>query len=178
MAFDTSAVLGTVTTILAGGQAPNVELGVAPFPGPGSGKIKGGVLVSGGSLYMVNKSAPAKQAAAWKFLKFLDSTENMTTWAIDTGYLPIRESSADSSEMQAYWAANPLYKVAYDQLLNGPTNVATAGSVIGNYTGVRDTVRDAENSMFLEGKDPKAALKDASTNATAAMEDYNTRLGG
>jgi sn-glycerol 3-phosphate transport system substrate-binding protein len=178
MAFDTSAVLGTVTTILAGGQAPNVELGVAPFPGPGSGKIKGGVLVSGGSLYMVNKSAPAKQAAAWKFLKFLDSTENMTTWSIDTGYLPIRKSSADSSEMQAYWSANPLYKIAYDQLLNGPTNVATAGSVIGNYTGVRDAVRDAENSMFLEGKDSKGALKDASTNATAAMEDYNTRLGG
>ncbi len=63
--------------------------------------------------------------------------------------------------MQAYWAANPFYKVAYDQLLNGPTNVATAGSVIGNYTGVRDAVRDAENSMFLNGTDPKAALKSA-----------------
>ena len=65
--------------------------------------------------------------------------------------------------MQAYWEANPSYKVAYDQLLNGPTNVATAGSVIGNYTGVRDALRDAENSMFLNGTDPKAALKSAQT---------------
>ena len=65
MAFDTSAVLGTITAILGSGQAPNVELGVAPFPGPGTGAVKGGVLVSGGALYMVNKSAPAKQAAAW-----------------------------------------------------------------------------------------------------------------
>jgi sn-glycerol 3-phosphate transport system substrate-binding protein len=177
MAFDTSAVLGTVTTILGSGQAPNVEIGVGPFPGPGAGAIKGGVLVSGGSLYMVNKSAPAKQAAAWQFLKYLDSTENMTTWAIDTGYIPIRESSAKSSQMQAYWAANPFYKVAYDQLLNGPTNVATAGSVIGNYTGVRDAVRDAENSMFLNGTDPKAALGSAQTDASAAMDDYNSRLG-
>ena len=40
-------------------------------PSPGK-KATGGVLVSGGALYMVNKSAPAKQAAAWKFLKFLD----------------------------------------------------------------------------------------------------------
>jgi sn-glycerol 3-phosphate transport system substrate-binding protein len=177
MAFDTSAVLGTVTSILGSGQAPNVELGVAPFPGPGAGAVKGGVLVSGGSLYMVNKSAPAKQAAAWQFLKYLDSTENMTTWAIDTGYIPIRESSAKSSQMQSYWAANPFYKVAYDQLLNGPTNVATAGSVIGNYTGVRDSVRDAENSMFLNGTDPKAALKSGQTNATSAIDDYNSRLG-
>jgi sn-glycerol 3-phosphate transport system substrate-binding protein len=177
MAFDTSAVLGTVTSILGSGQAPNVELGVAPFPGPGAGAVKGGVLVSGGALYMVNKSAPAKQAAAWQFLKYLDSTENMTTWAIDTGYIPIRESSAKSSAMQTYWDANPFYKVAYDQLLNGPTNVATAGSVIGNYTGARDAVRDAENSMFLNGTDPKAALKSGQTNATSAIDDYNSRLG-
>ena len=175
MAFDTSAALGTVSLILAGGNAPNVELGVAPFPGPSH---KGGVLVSGGALYMVNKSAPEKQAASWKFLRYLDKPENMTKWAIGTGYLPILESSAASPEMTAYWAANPEYKVAYDQLLNGPTNAATSGSVIGQYTGVRDAVRDAENSMFLEGKDPKGALKDASTNATAAMDEYNTRLGG
>ena len=91
------------------------SIGVAPLPGPSH---KGGVLVSGGSLYMVNKSAPEKQAAAWKFLKFLDEPENMTTWAIGTGYIPIRKSSADSAEMQQYWAQNPTYKVAYDQLLD------------------------------------------------------------
>ena len=175
MAFDTSATLGTISSVLSGGAAPNVELGVAPFPGPSH---KGGVLVSGGALYMVNKSAPEKQAAAWKFLRYLDQPETMTKWAIGTGYLPILKASADSPEMTAYWAQNPEYKVAYDQLLNGPTNAATSGSVIGNYTGVRDAVRNAENSMFLEGKDPKGALQDASKNATTAIDDYNTRLGG
>ena len=57
--------------------------------------------------------------------------------------------------MQQYWAQNPGYKVAYDQLLNGPNNVATSGSVIGNYTGARDALRDAENSMFLQGTGPE-----------------------
>ena len=175
MAIDTSAALGTISSVLSAGNDPNIELGVAPMPGPSH---KGGVLVSGGALYMVNKSKPEKRAAAWQYLKFLDEPENMTTWAIGTGYLPIRKSSAVSSEMTTYWAQNPTYKVAYDQLLSGPTDPATSGSVIGQYTGVRDAVRDAENSMFLDGKDPKAALKDASTNATAAMDEYNTRLGG
>ena len=176
MAFDTSAALGTITAVLSGGTVTNVDLGVAPFPAPGK-SAKGGVLVSGGALYMVNKSSPAKQAAAWKFLKFLDDPANMTTWAIGTGYIPIRKASASSSDMQQYWQQNPAYKIAYDQLLNGPTNVATSGSVIGNYTGARDAVRDAENTMFLNGTDPKTALKDASKNATSAIDEYNSRLG-
>ena len=123
-------------------------------------------------------AASEKQAAAWQYLKFLDDAANITKWAIGTGYLPIRKSSAASADMQAYWAQNPSYKVAYDQLLSGPTNVATSGSVIGNYTGVRDAMRDAENAMFLNGTSPSQALKDASSKATAAMQDYNSRIGG
>jgi len=103
--------------------------------------------------------------------------ESLTTWAIGTGYLPIRKASAESSAMQQYWQQNPSFKVAYDQLANGPTTVATSGSVIGNYTGARDALRDAENTMFLSGTDPKTALKNASKNATAAIQDYNTKLG-
>jgi sn-glycerol 3-phosphate transport system substrate-binding protein len=174
MAIETSAALGTISSVLATGSDPNIELGVAPMPGPSH---KGGVAVSGGELFMVNKSKPEKQASAWKYFKFLDEPANITTWAIGTGYIPIRKSSAASSAMTTYWAQNPTYKVAYDQVLNGPTNPATSGSVIGQYTGVRDAVRDAENSMFLQGKDPKAALKDASDNATTAIDDYNSKLG-
>jgi sn-glycerol 3-phosphate transport system substrate-binding protein len=175
MAFETSAALGTIKSVLVGANAANIELGVAPFPS--SGPKKGGVAVSGGELFMVNKSSKEKQAAAWKFVKFLDSTESLTTWAIGTGYIPIRKSSADSAEMQQYWQQNPEFKVAYDQLATGPITVATSGSVIGNYTGVRDAMRDAENSMFLEGTDPKTALKNAAKNATSAMQEYNAKLG-
>jgi sn-glycerol 3-phosphate transport system substrate-binding protein len=175
MAFETSAALGTIKSVLVGANAANIELGVAPFPS--SGPKKGGVAVSGGELFMVNKSSKEKQAAAWKFVKFLDSTESLTTWAIGTGYLPIRKAAADSSAMQQYWQQNPEFKVAYDQLATGPITVATSGSVIGNYTGVRDAMRDAENSMFLEGTDPKTALKNASKNATTAMQEYNAKLG-
>jgi sn-glycerol 3-phosphate transport system substrate-binding protein len=177
MTIDSSAALGTITAVLAAGNDPNIELGVAPMPGPGAGKIRGGVFVQGGELFMVNKSAPAKQAAAWEFLKFLDSPENMTTWAIGTGYLPIRKTSAASTAMQDYWAKNPGFKVAYDQLLGGPNTVATSGSVIGPNIEARQAVRDAENSMFLEGTDPKSAISTAASNATAAIVDYNSRIG-
>jgi sn-glycerol 3-phosphate transport system substrate-binding protein len=136
------------------------------------------VFNQGGEMFMVNKSSPAKQAASWKFLKFLVDPENVTTWAIATGYIPIRTSSADSTEMKSYWAQNPGFKVAYDQLLGGADTVASSGSVIGNNKGARDAVRDAVNSMFLSGTSPKDALKTAVDGATSAIDDYNSRIGG
>jgi hypothetical protein len=80
--------------------------------------------------------------------------------------------------MQDYWAQNPGFKVAYDQLLSGRDTVATAGSVVGNNKGARDALRDAVNSMFLDGTSPRDALKKAVDSATAAIDDYNSRIGG
>jgi sn-glycerol 3-phosphate transport system substrate-binding protein len=174
MAIDTSASLGTVKAVLGSGAYPNVEIGVAPMPGPTG---TGGVLVSGGALFMVNKSAPEKQAAAWQYLKFLDGTEQQAIWAAGTGYVPIRKSSAASKTMTDFWAANPLFKVAYDQLLAGSSDAAGSGAVMGAAPSINDIIRDAENSMFLSGTAPKAALKEAASKADAAIKDYNTRIG-
>jgi sn-glycerol 3-phosphate transport system substrate-binding protein len=175
MAIDTSASLGTINQVLATGQYPDVTLGVGPMPSPGG---TGGVLVQGGALYMVNKSAPEKQAAAWQYLKFLDTPESQATWAVGTGYLPIVQKAAALPAVKDFWTQNPGYEVAYDQLLKGVNTPATAGAVIGPYKDVIDAVRDAENSMFLEGTSPDSAAKSAADNASAAIADYNQRIGG
>lgn len=174
MSIETSAALGTVTQVLATGQYPDVTIGVGPMPGPPG---KGGVAVQGGALWIVNKSAPEKQAAAWEFLKFLDSPSSQATWAVGTGYLPIVKKAAESADVKDFWAQNPGYEVAFDQLLTGVNSPATAGSVIGPYQVVTDAVRDAENSMFLDGKSPDAAVKAANSAATNAIGDYNERIG-
>lgn len=175
MTIDSSASLGTITQVLGGGGYPNVEIGVAPIPGPVG---KGGVLVGGASLYISNKSDAAKQAAAWEYAKFLAEPETQAEWAAGTGYVPIRESAVELPAITDLWAAQPEYKVAYDQLLSGVNNVATAGPVIGDYKGVRDEVRTAETSMFTQGVSPKAALKAAKQKSDAAMQEYNSRVGG
>jgi sn-glycerol 3-phosphate transport system substrate-binding protein len=174
MSIDTSAVLGTVTQLLASGQYPDVSIGVGAMPGPAG---KGAVAVQGGALWIVNRSSAAKQAAAWQFLKFLDTPASQATWAVGTGYVPIVMKAAASSQVRDFWAKNPAYKVAYDQLLEGVNSPATAGSVIGPYKAVSDAIKDAENSMFVEGKSPDAAVKDAATNITNEIRDYNERIG-
>ena len=91
--------------------------------------------------------------------------------------MPITEAAANLPQVQQYWAANPGFKVAYDQLVGGVTNTATAGPVIGDYRGVRDAVLDAEQQMF-GGMSPSAALKQAKQDANAKIEEYNSRVSG
>jgi sn-glycerol 3-phosphate transport system substrate-binding protein len=174
MTIDTSAALGTIQQVLSSGQYPDVELGVAAMPGP---KGKGGVLVGGAANYIVKKSSPEKQAAAYQFAKFLNDPQTQAEWAAGTGYVPIRQSSVNLPEVQQLWAQSPGFKVAYDQLVGGVANTATAGPVIGDYQGVRDVVLDSEQQMF-NGMSPSAALKQAKQNANGKIEEYNSRVSG
>jgi sn-glycerol 3-phosphate transport system substrate-binding protein len=174
MTIDSTAALGTIVQVLGGGQFPNVELGVAPMPGP---QGKGGVLVGGAANYISKKSSPEKQAAAWQFAKFLNEPDSQAEWSVGTGYIPIRKSAVNLVPVQQRWAEVPGFKVAYDQLVGGVVNAATAGPVIGDYQGVRDAVLDSEQKMF-GGTSPSAALKLAKQNADGKIAEYNSRVGG
>ena len=174
MTIDSSASLGTITQVLGSGQFPNVTIGVAPMPGPVG---KGGVLVGGAALYIVNSSPKAKQDAAWQYIKFLVDPEQQATWGANTGYVPLRESATELPAIQELWSTKPYYKVAYDQLVTGVNNAATAGPVIGPYQQIRDGVIDELTAMLTQGKSAKSAVKSAAAKGNAALEDYNSRVG-
>jgi sn-glycerol 3-phosphate transport system substrate-binding protein len=175
MTIDTSAALGTIQQLLASGQYPNVELGVATLPSPPG---SGGFRVGGAGLYISAKSSPQKQAAAWQYLKFLDSPASQAQFAVDTGYVPNRKSAVRLPSVQDRWAKVPGFRVAYDELLSGAANVASAGPVFGDYLGVRQAITDAEGPMFSGGASPKAALAAAASKANSVLATYNSRIGG
>ncbi len=179
MTIDSSAALGTIDSVLGSGQFKAVKLGVGPMPGPDS--PDGGVLVGGAANFIVNKSSPAEQAAAYEFAKYLAEPQVQADWAAATGYVPVRRSSTKLAPLTTVWAQKPGYKVAYDQLLEGPENPATAGPVIGPYgakgQGVRGAIVDALTRMLTENLAPADAIKDAATKANAAIADYNSRVG-
>jgi sn-glycerol 3-phosphate transport system substrate-binding protein len=172
MTIESSAALGTITGVI--GNYPSVTLGAGAFPGP---EGRGGVLVGGAALYILNKSSPAKQEAAWRFAKFLNEPETQATWSASTGYVPIRKSATKLDPIVKRWAEVPGYQVAYEQLLAGVNNEATAGPVIGDYTAVRKAVADALSAMVTRGTAPKEALDRAAKEANEAIETYNRRVG-
>lgn len=173
MTMDTSAALGTISQVLGSGQYPNVELGAAALPGPGTG----GTIVAGSALYLVNRSSAARQEAAFEFASFLAGAQSQSTWAAGTGYIPIRTDATTLAPISALWAQNPLYRIAFDQIANGADTNASAGPVIGAMEPVRDAVVYAEQSIF-QGTDPIAALQQAAQTANAAIADYESRVRG
>lgn len=176
MTFDSSPVLGPALNVLGSGNFPVTveDFGVGPLPSVSTG---GGVPVGDGALWLVAGDDPARTAAAWRFVEFLNEPENQAFLSVRTGWIPIRESATELPEVQEKWTAQPIFEVPYDQLLSGVQDAASSGSVIGDYQGVRDAVRSAWESMLNQGVDPSDAVARAAADATAAIEDYNSRVG-
>lgn len=178
MTIDTSASLGTIYQLIA--TNPNykgVGVGVGPMPALQASST-GGVPIQGGALYVSKKSTPQQQAAAWKYVTFLDSSASQATWAAGTGYVPLDKSAAQSSTIQALWATKPGFKVAYQQTVSGPPTAAANGAVIGPFETVRYTNEvDAWESMYLNGATPDQAAASLQTSADQTIAAYNQRLG-
>src|SRR4029453_16082852 len=104
-------------------------------------------------------SSPEKQAAAWEFVKFLSAPEQQATLTVRTrgGYLPIRRSAVQDPALQQMWQQDPRTRVAYDQLLQGPTNPISAGPVLGDPSGTGDAVVDALTRMLAGDLAPQNA---------------------
>jgi sn-glycerol 3-phosphate transport system substrate-binding protein len=178
MTIDTSAALGTISQLFAAGQFKNVQLGVGHMPGPDS--PDGSVLVGGAANFVMNQSAPEKQAAAYAFAKYLASPKIQSEWAAATGYVPVSKSAAALSPLAERYAEQPEYKIAYDQLLEGPVNAATSGPVLGAYGSARDGLRgaivDALTGMLEGTQTPEQAVASAAEQANAVIADYNERI--
>jgi sn-glycerol 3-phosphate transport system substrate-binding protein len=178
MTIDSSAALGTITSIMRSGQYGTVELGTAPMPGPDS--RDGGVLVGGAANYVVNRSAPAEQAAAYRFATFLADPKTQAEWAAATGYVPVRTSATTLEPLVTKWRQQPGYRIAYEQLLSGPQNDATAGPVLGPYgargTGLRGAIIDGLTQMLNSDVTPAQAVAHAADQADTAITEYNDRV--
>jgi sn-glycerol 3-phosphate transport system substrate-binding protein len=84
-----------------------------------------GCCTGGAGLAIMAGSPPEKQEAAFKFIEYVTSPEGTTFWSQNTGYMPVRKSAVESEEMQAFFADNPNFKTAVEQLpLTQPQDAA------------------------------------------------------
>ena len=175
MTMEASGVLGTVKQALEqGSQYKSVRIGVAPLPSINGG---GGVPVGDGSLWISKSASLEKRAAAWQFVKYLASPELQASVAVEGGFAPIRTDATTVPALVTKWAAEPFYRVSYDQLTTGAENASTAGTLVGDYQGLRDGIKDGLIAMLTGGLSPSAALQKAQREADAAITAYNVRIG-
>ena len=174
MTFEASSAIGPIEAILNSGQYKGVHVAAAPLPALTTG---GGVPVGDGSLWIPARSRPAQRAAAWKLIQFLDSPAEQADMAAACGYAPVRLSATKLPVLVAKWKADPSFQVAYEQLTTGTLNNSNLGSLIGDYQGVRNSIRDGMIQMLSSHFSPKAAAQYAQQEANAAISAYNERVG-
>lgn len=171
MTHGSSAAMRSVFGVLESGEFPNVKVGVAPMAGG-----PGGVVVGGASLFIVNRSSAIEQEAARIFARWLNEPEQQAEWHIGSGYIPLRTSTSELPAIREFWAANPQFRVAFDELSGSDVTEANAGAVVGPFIEVRRAIVEAMESMVLQGTSPEDAVRNAARAATDAIESYNERV--
>lgn len=175
MTIGTSAALGTIWAVKDAGQYADVEVGVAPMPGPDVAD-DGGILTSGAALWIIDRNASDEEkAASFDYLRFLNEPSSQATWHIGSGYIPIRKAAVEDPQIQELWERRPSYRVAYDQLL---ASKGGNGPIIGAYKEFREAITEGLERIVVRRDDPAAVLAAINEQATEALQSYNERIGG
>lgn len=184
MTVETSTAVTTINAVLEGtlnpadlGLAPDaqipkieIDVGVGLFPGlrePGKGQVGGGVW------YMTNTLAPAVQAGAWDFIRFMNRPESQVTWNLEGSYLPFNDRALEDPELQADWRDTRKGRwlaTAWQQLQG--VNPAFPGPLIGPYTEVRAAIRKGLDNVVFSGQSPDQAITQTSADIDAALKAY------
>jgi sn-glycerol 3-phosphate transport system substrate-binding protein len=172
MVIGTSAAIGAVFNALGGGLAADLttdDIGIGPMPGPSP---EPGAQVGGGSLWLVADKGDVEAAAAWDFVTFLTTAQTQSTWATQTGYVPIRQDAIDLEPLATTYATDPRLSVAYEQLLTRPDDVTANAPVLGPQREIRVATSRAV-AAIMAGADVASSLADAAAQSNALIATYN-----
>lgn len=104
---------GSLKNIMKLSAENGIDLGIGTYVGYDGTCAS----IGGGSLAILGKNTTQQeQAAAWEFIKFLYSDENIVRLHSETGYLPMTYSAAESEDCRKFWEEYPGFKTAFDQL--------------------------------------------------------------
>lgn len=153
----------------------DLDIGAGPFPGlaeAGKGQV------GGYGFYMTNTVPKAQQAAAWDFLKYMNSVENQTKWATEGGAIPFRQSVTEEPAVKKAWTetlGGRWQQVAYGVLAG--IDPDAPGPVIGPYAQTRTIIQKMLDRVLLDEEPMDGPIKDAVTQINKALAEYNSEVG-
>lgn len=133
------------------------NLTMAPIPLAPDGKA----LASGNGMVMLTKD-PARQEAAWKYIKFAASPRAQAIMAAATGYMPINNAALSEPELQKLYFEKPNYAVPLRQLPDLTPWYAFPGE---NSTRAAAMIVDSMQLVLTGKLSPQTALEGAANEA-------------
>ena len=132
--------------------------GVSPVP---YGRRTPSLTINGPAWVML-RSTPARQLAAWLFVRWFSESPQTVRWSELTGLLPLRRSAAQG--LAGVFTANVGFKVAFDLL-----TVAQAQPDVPQWARIAQLLVKAVNAA-VSGSDPAQVLNDAAMSADALLK--------
>ncbi len=158
--FSTPAHLKIVTDMVG----TKFEWSTARFPL--DNKTTGGVPTGGNAVVMMAKD-PAKQKAAWEFIKFVTSPQAQKVVVEMTGYLPTNQLALGADYLGPFYDKNPNFRTATTQI---DKSLPWGGYPGGQSVRIWRAQRDVVASVMRGEKTPEAALPELVKATEALME--------
>jgi multiple sugar transport system substrate-binding protein len=119
------------------------------------------------NMTVIRAAGDAQKDAGFKWLKYFTGAGVSARFAINTGYIPVRKSCAETSEFKAYTPAHPEALVPLKQ-------AEIAGVSFIDFTGgkIRTALEDAVDLVQIENVPAAKALAEANRIAQAALDEY------
>ena len=139
----------------------NFKFNEAPYPGGPAGQF---TQLYGTNLSIFKGVDADSQSASWDYMKFLTSSEANSTFVQGTGYMPIRQSTFNSTALQSYYDKTPPRKVGPQQINNAivpstfPAWDLCRDFVTTNYTAVLSGQAAADAGVTKAGQQCTSAL--------------------
>ena len=121
----------------------------------------------GGNIYMLKGIPADHQAAAWKFMQFMSSTDIQADWSINTGYIAARQSSYDTTAMK-----DQIAKVPQAGLIEQGLQYAGAELATHDNAQIQKFLGDAVQAVLTTNADPTAALNTAQQQAEQLLSQF------
>ncbi len=134
------------------GVAGKFKWRTVPFPVPGPNAK----LPTGGAAAMMFTKDPARQVAAWKFMKFITGPTGATLMVKGTGYMPPNSLPAnDPAMLKSYYETRPNYLTSLSQQPYMTAWYAFPGE---NNLKIIAVIKDRLQSVVDKSAEPQAAL--------------------
>ncbi len=111
------------------------------------------------------QTSEEKAMAAFKFIEYMTSTDVSASWSMETGYLPVRESSLKSKQYQEFVRKHPEFKVTSQQIIS-------SRQIFEDPTGgkIYDALKVAAEKVQIQNIPAEIALEEARAECQAILD--------
>ncbi len=136
------------------------------------GNVRNAVPVGGASIVIFKGQSDAQRTAAWDFVSWITSADQLGSWSRASGYFSPRKSAYDLPEMKEFMAKYPDAGVAVDQLKYTRPWYSTY-----NFQAVAVPMGDAFQSVVSGKSNVEDAARLAQQKADEILAPFNNATG-